>query len=275
MGWRDVLPVHPAAELLPLMAEDELKELARDIKNSGLRDRVLPLTEDGRLLDGRNRLDALELNGVDVVAAIASRKPSGQPVVFVTEAAEPFAFVLSRNVRRRHLTLEQKRDVTAKVLAARPEQSDRQIARAVGVSHPTVAKVRAEQEARTGKDYQFEKRIGADGKARRLPTPSPRPAPESDASAPALAEPPQRRPESAPTPPQSVGRIFRPEDLALVEKLIEPWRRLRVPEVTPQQRMQTLARIDVVIEHLQALRARIAAASRREPAKSPARRGLQ
>ena len=32
-SWRDVLPIHPAAELLPLMSSDELRELADDIKN--------------------------------------------------------------------------------------------------------------------------------------------------------------------------------------------------------------------------------------------------
>ena len=31
-SWRDVLPIHPAAELLPLMSADELHELAEDIK---------------------------------------------------------------------------------------------------------------------------------------------------------------------------------------------------------------------------------------------------
>jgi hypothetical protein len=34
-GWRDVLPIHPAAELFPLMAPDELRALGADIKKSG------------------------------------------------------------------------------------------------------------------------------------------------------------------------------------------------------------------------------------------------
>src|SRR5208283_1918753 len=61
--WREVLQVHPAAELFPLMAPDELKELADDVKSNGLRERVdLWRDTDGTvvLLDGRNRLDALE-----------------------------------------------------------------------------------------------------------------------------------------------------------------------------------------------------------------------
>jgi hypothetical protein len=63
-GWRAVLPVHPAAELFPLMSAAELRELADDIKKHGLAEPV-SLYDDRELgpclLDGRNRLDALEL----------------------------------------------------------------------------------------------------------------------------------------------------------------------------------------------------------------------
>jgi hypothetical protein len=34
--WRDHLPVHPAADLFPLMSESELRELGEDIKANGL-----------------------------------------------------------------------------------------------------------------------------------------------------------------------------------------------------------------------------------------------
>jgi hypothetical protein len=35
-SWRDVLPVHPAADLFPMMSPDELKVLGEDIKRNGL-----------------------------------------------------------------------------------------------------------------------------------------------------------------------------------------------------------------------------------------------
>jgi hypothetical protein len=35
-GRRDHLPVHPAADLFPLMSEPELRELGEDIKKNGL-----------------------------------------------------------------------------------------------------------------------------------------------------------------------------------------------------------------------------------------------
>ena len=62
-SWRDVLPIHPAAELFPLMSESELRELGEDIKANGLRTSIV--LYEGKLLDGRNRLDAMELVGVE------------------------------------------------------------------------------------------------------------------------------------------------------------------------------------------------------------------
>ena len=68
--WRDVLLVHPAANMFPMMSETELRELGKDIRQHGLREPiVITLDDEGtsddpacyRLLDGRNRLDAMEL----------------------------------------------------------------------------------------------------------------------------------------------------------------------------------------------------------------------
>jgi len=76
-SWRDVLPVHPAAELFPMMSEAELRELGEDIKKNGLkspvvlwRDRSTDADEPFRwfLIDGRNRLDAMEFVGVKTIA---------------------------------------------------------------------------------------------------------------------------------------------------------------------------------------------------------------
>jgi hypothetical protein len=63
-SWRDTIPIHPAAELLPLMGKDELAEFAADIETNELQEPI-KLVDEGdagaSLLDGRNRLDALEL----------------------------------------------------------------------------------------------------------------------------------------------------------------------------------------------------------------------
>jgi hypothetical protein len=146
-GWRSVQKIHPACELLPLLTQDELKELAADIKQHGLKDERVPLTPDKQLLDGRNRLDALELNGVDVAGAIKSGDYKKAGIWPVTEKGDPYAFVMSRNIHRRHLDLKQKRELVGKLLEATPEKSDRQIGKIAHVDGKTVAKVRQKKEA--------------------------------------------------------------------------------------------------------------------------------
>jgi len=67
-SWRDVLKIHPAADLFPLMGLDELKTLGEDIKANGLRQRIVLWSradEEPVLLDGRNRLDAMEAVGIE------------------------------------------------------------------------------------------------------------------------------------------------------------------------------------------------------------------
>ena len=66
-SWRDVIGVHPAADLFPLMAPDELKALGEDIRKNGLKTLVTlwgEKREPLQLLDGRNRLDAMEAVGI-------------------------------------------------------------------------------------------------------------------------------------------------------------------------------------------------------------------
>ena len=50
--------------------------------------------------------------------------------------------MLSVNAHRRHLTLEQKRELITKLLKAHPSMSDRAIARQVGVDNKTVGSLR-------------------------------------------------------------------------------------------------------------------------------------
>jgi hypothetical protein len=175
-GWRDHIKVHPAADLFPLMSEPELRELGEDIKANGLRASIVLFK--GKLLDGRNRLNAMELVGIrfGVMHDDATRnKPiyvhdcdaSG---IFDSLAGvidhfdgDPYAFVLSANLHRRHLTGEQKRDLIAKVLKAKPGESNRKIAKQTKVDHKTVAAVRDDLES-VGEIPHLEKTVGADGK---------------------------------------------------------------------------------------------------------------
>jgi hypothetical protein len=171
-SWRTLLPPHPAAELLPRMSEGELRELGEDILHNGMT-APIAIWCDGskfRLLDGISRLDALEMVGVPV-ASLLSRAGKGwawgmpnpapanvgphsqlvgrlAPPTLVSKKTDPYTFAISMNLVRRHLSSEQKRTLVSKLLALKPESSDRQIGKLAGVNNKTVAVVRKEKERR-------------------------------------------------------------------------------------------------------------------------------
>jgi hypothetical protein len=165
--WRDVLPIHPAAELFPLMSEVELRELANDIKAHGLRTPIVIWESEDEndrrafLLDGRNRLDAAALAGLldldehgrlclgtsDGLREI--KKQVHRPHRGMLFDADPYALAVSLNIHRRHLTAEQKRELIEKLLKAKPEQSNLTIAKQVKADDKTVAKIRHGLEARS------------------------------------------------------------------------------------------------------------------------------
>jgi hypothetical protein len=177
-SWRDIIKIHPACKLFPLMSPEELRELGEDIRANELTSPIV-LWRDSEgnvlLLDGRNRLDAMEMVGLTITLGkhdellcdafndLPQRDISGS-----IDAVDPYDFVISANVRRRHLSAQQKGDLIAAVLKAKPERSDRAIARDLHTSHPTVAAKRAELET-TGRLLPVEKRTGLDGKARKPP----------------------------------------------------------------------------------------------------------
>lgn len=102
-GWPITgLAVHPAAAVWPMLPEPDLRRLADDIKINGLRHPIV-LDKDGRVLDGRNRLAACEIAGVE---------PE-----FVTYDGDPVAYVLSANNERRHMSLPERAAATALTLA--------------------------------------------------------------------------------------------------------------------------------------------------------------
>jgi hypothetical protein len=87
------MPVHPAADVFPMLASDELAELASDIKANGL---IHPIVvKDGELIDGRNRREACRIAGI-------------KPATFELNGADPVAYILSSNINRRHMTKGQR-----------------------------------------------------------------------------------------------------------------------------------------------------------------------
>lgn len=94
------LEVHPVADLFPMLADDELAELAADIKARGQLQPIV-LDADGRIIDGRNRLAACELAGVE-------------PEFSTYDGDDPGGYALAVNIARRHLTKGQQAMVAAK-----------------------------------------------------------------------------------------------------------------------------------------------------------------
>jgi ParB-like chromosome segregation protein Spo0J len=174
----DFIPFHPLADIFPLMEGTEFDELVADIKANGLREWSITLFE-GMILDGRNRYRAL----LKISPADGNLPQGAGPEfdVFDGDEAAARAFVISKNIHRRHLKPEDKIRFLAQLVAAQPEKSDRTLAKEAGVSHPTIAKARKKAEA-TGKALPVGKRTGADGKRRRQPTKR-KPATKPDANA--------------------------------------------------------------------------------------------
>jgi hypothetical protein len=94
-----------------------------------------------------------------------------QTFILLGRDVDPWAYVISANLHRRHLTVEQKRDLIAKLIKATPEKSDRQIAETVKASPTTVGTVRAEMEA-TGDVSKLDTRTDSRGPAQPATKPS-------------------------------------------------------------------------------------------------------
>lgn len=95
--------IHPAANMFPMMNDDEFKVLFEDIKERGL-EQPIEVDTDGRITDGRNRWKAMHKLGTTWDELVKGKmvKTRKKPDRELT------AEVWSANFARRHLTSEQK-----------------------------------------------------------------------------------------------------------------------------------------------------------------------
>ena len=94
------LRFHPLANVFPLLSDREHSELVADIRQRGLLEPIVLL--GGLILDGRNRYRACVEAGVE-------------PRFEEYEGSDPASYVVSLNLRRRHLDESQRALVAAKL----------------------------------------------------------------------------------------------------------------------------------------------------------------
>src|SRR5262245_55723752 len=117
-SWRMFLGVHPAAKLFPRPPLDQVQELGEDIKKNGLTSPIaLIAAQEGGykywVLDGITRLDAMALVGIPFKVVLEGARRNA--VVIDTD---PWAYVISANIRRRHLSAEDKDRLIVELLKA-------------------------------------------------------------------------------------------------------------------------------------------------------------
>jgi hypothetical protein len=200
------IPVHPAADLFPMMSDEQFAPFKDDIKKRGQQDAIMLC--NGMVLDGRNTLRACLELGIEPYFDYVTEEEDG------CDHIDPIAYVISKNLHRRHLTPAQRREVVEKMLKMDPTQSNRQVAAQVKVDDKTVASVRAELEA-SAEIPQLEKTTGKDGKKRRAAKKraakkKARPEPQA---APTQTQEPESEPQAAtdkatPTPKPKTVILF-------------------------------------------------------------------
>lgn len=138
--------VHPYADAFDLLTEDEMEELANDIRLNGQREAIV-VDAAGTIIDGRNRYAACLLAEVEPIATLFEGE----------DEAQVRALITSKNIHRRHLTDAQRRKLIRELVAAqgglrppgRPAKGEtrpraKDVAAQVGVNEKTVRNAVAE-----------------------------------------------------------------------------------------------------------------------------------
>jgi hypothetical protein len=104
------LPMHPYAELFPPMSPPEFERLCGDISQHGLQEEIV--LHEGQVLEGRHRYLACLAKGVP---------PRFRP--YAGECGSALAFVVAKNLHRRHLTESQRALLAARLMPLFEEEA--------------------------------------------------------------------------------------------------------------------------------------------------------
>ena len=143
---RITLQQHPLSAAFPSMAEDDLAALAEDIRKHGQREPGV--LYEGKVLDGWHRY-------------LASQQAGAKFKSVAFDGDDPVAFVLSKNLLRRHLTVSQRAGCVVAAhnwkkpgrpgnSAAAAEFSTKQLADRAEVSERTIIHAKAAERAGLG-----------------------------------------------------------------------------------------------------------------------------
>jgi hypothetical protein len=158
------LKVDPALEkLVPALTKAQYNVLKEDIRARGKCLDPIHITKDGTVLDGHNRwriIQELKDEGVKITYQVHEHTFGRD-----RDTAIP-SMVRAINLHRRQMTREQQHALILEELKANPTDSNRKLAKLLGVDHHLIAKIRAKGEA-TGEVAPVEKTMGADNKNRK------------------------------------------------------------------------------------------------------------
>ena len=111
---------HELASTFPMAAKSRISTLAENIKLHGQQEKAILL--DGKILDGRNRAEACEMAGVELLTEtwLEYLARTNQPA-----DKDPLDVIVALNMERRHLSDSQRSIIAAKYAKAKRGGSDK------------------------------------------------------------------------------------------------------------------------------------------------------